>query len=61
MKKKHRRIVVDGVEYAWTLNEDDGSNFVTIWKDKKPIYENYEFEGDVTPKMISNLIKENEL
>ena len=59
MKKKHRDIVVDGVQYGWTM---DGCYRVKIWKDKKVIAK-YEIEyhhDAVTPKMIAALIKDPE-
>lgn len=55
MKKKYRDIEVDGVQYAWIAREN-GS--VTIWKDKKPIYEDIVFAGSVpvVPPMIATVI-----
>ena len=57
MKKKHRDIVVDGIQYGWMV---DGCNHVRIWKDKKVIAEyDIEYQHDsVTPGMIAGLIKD---
>ena len=54
MKKKFREITVDGVKYGWTVYfNEEGPNIVTIWLNKKPLYEglNCGFM-DVTPKLI---------
>lgn len=56
MKKKHRDIEVDGVQYAWIAREN---GTVTIWKDKKPICEDTVYAGDVAviPPMVKHAIR----
>jgi len=59
MKKKHRDITVDGVKYAWTIYGGGKEHDVTIWKDKKELFTKTDIRvGSVTPKLISELIKE---
>jgi hypothetical protein len=58
MKKKHRDIVVDGKNYAWTVSDTDDGNCLVIWFNRKPVYDVL-IGGhiDITPKLISQLIK----
>ena len=58
MKKKHRDITVDGVQYAWTLNSYGKEKYVKIWKDKKVILNQTFRQESVTPKDIEELIRE---
>jgi len=57
MKKKHRDIVVDGVQYGWTTESYYRLN---IWKDKKVIakYIIGEHHEAITPKLVAALIKD---
>ena len=54
MKKKFREITVDGVKYGWTVYVgEDSPNTVTIWLNKKPLYESVNCGYmDITPKLI---------
>ena len=59
MKKKFREITVDGVKYGWTVNGgggcdcEDNYKLVTIWLNKKPLYESlHTDDNEVTPKSI---------
>ena len=67
MKKRFRKIVVDGLEYAWTLQngcDGDGGNFIKIFQNRQLIYEDHEgISGliDITPRIIVEIIKENNL
>jgi hypothetical protein len=55
MKKKHRDIKVNDVDYTWIAREN---NSVTIWKGKKIFCEGISYGGDgVTPKTIASAIK----
>ena len=61
MKKKHRDITVDKVQYAWTIKDNvdgDGSNEVSIWKDKKIIHTQM-LKGTIpiTPALVKGIIK----
>lgn len=59
MKKKHRDITVDGVQYGWTV---DYRTRLKIWKDKKVIAEHNISElHDITPSIVAALIKEPEI
>lgn len=50
MKKKHREITVEGVKYTWTVRD---KSIVTIFKDKKVIYEDCACNGEeITPAII---------
>jgi len=65
MKKKHREITVNGVEYAWTLKEGDEYNKINIWRDKKVIHEEllaaYQEVGPrIIKEMIEDLLAEEE-
>lgn len=66
MKKKYRNITVDGVVYAWKADYDKWADFnvcsVRIWKDKKVIiYKDIPNEfSTITPKVISDIIKNHE-
>ena len=57
MKKKHRDIVVDDVQYGWIT---DGYNRLRIFKDKKEIanYTISDAYDAVTPKLVAALIKD---
>lgn len=57
MKKKHRDIIVIGIQYGWISNN---RNHIKIWKDKKVILEfDIEFHHEaITPSMIAALIKD---
>jgi len=57
MKKKHRDIVVDGVQYGWTV---ESYYRLKIWKNKKVIAEYCiaEHHDAVTPKFVAALIKD---
>ena len=54
MKKKHRNIVVDGVEYAWTVHSWGG---VTVFKDKKPVSYWENGKGACLPSYVASHIK----
>ena len=58
MKKKHRDIVVDDVQYGWMT---DGYNRLRIFKDKKEIakYTISDTYDAVTPKLVAALIKDH--
>lgn len=65
MKKKHRKIVVDDTEYAWSTGnyngDGDGGLEVRIWKDRKIIYEIFLPYGrvkSVTPALVRDIILE---
>jgi len=59
MKKKHRDITVDGVEYAWTVSSGLYGKVVSIWLNKKVIHK---FETcrkySITPKDVQEAITE---
>ena len=57
MKKKHRDITVDDVQYAWTIYRSGKERIVTIFKDKKAWFTSTFRLGSVTPKDIADLIK----
>jgi hypothetical protein len=60
MKKKHRNITVEGVQYAWSIGGNDydiGSTKVNIWRDKKIIISASLFDEEITPKQIADIIK----
>jgi hypothetical protein len=60
MKKKIRKIVVNGNEYFWNCLEydDEGypDRYIKIWKDKKLIHNQRTTETSVTPKLIKTII-----
>ncbi len=69
MKKKVRKIVVEGQEYCWRTLQKWGDEDLTvkIWKDKHNlIYKEFfnskycksKYDCSVTPKYIENVIKE---
>lgn len=55
MKKKHRDITVDGVKYGWI----GGCGWLTIYKDKKPIWSNIKMfaESRITPSFVRGIIE----
>ena len=59
MKKKFREITVDDKKYAWAVHDGYENNIITIWLDKKKIY-NKSVGGHikVTPKTIAEIIKD---
>ena len=57
MKKKFRDITVDDVEYAWKVS----LGFITIWKDKKVIFEDSLSYPSITPKHIAYIIRNGEV
>jgi len=54
MKKKFRKIVVDGIEYAWLVEYIDK---VVIFKDKKRIFRDKVSTSPITPKTIEIIIR----
>lgn len=61
MKKKYRTIKVDGVKFGWTVYGSGKERHITIWKDKREIYNEGVRMPGVTPGMIADIIKENKL
>ena len=59
MKKKHRDITVDGVQYGWTLSKWGKEISIKIWKDKKPLFTKTFRQSTVTPKDVEEAIREN--
>ena len=55
MKKKHRDITVNGIKYGWI----GGCGWLTIYKDKKPIWSNTKMivESSITPAYVRNIIE----
>lgn len=61
MKKKHRDITVDGKQYGWRVKRNSRvENEVTIWKDKKVIFNQVMRSDDIRPANIAEKIKELE-
>lgn len=59
MKKKHRDIVVDGVQYAWTLYGRGKEHDITVWKDKKRFFTTTVRVTEITPSLIKELIQDH--
>jgi hypothetical protein len=57
MKKKHRDITVNDVQYAWTLKSEGKEKYVTIWQDKKQLFTKMFRVESVTPKDVADTIK----
>ena len=57
MKKKHRDITVDGVQYAWTLKSEGKEKFVTVWQNKKQLFTKMFRTESITPKDVADTIK----
>ena len=61
MKKKNRNIVVDDIEYAWSISsgncDGDGASKVNIWKNKKLIHTVVLRQCEVTPSNIEEIIR----
>lgn len=64
-KKKHRDIEVDGVKYAWSIQEYWEGHTLKVWKDKKELFSLSDNEcvdeiGEypVTPSVVAKKIKE---
>lgn len=63
MKRYIRKIVVNDENYAWCSGRNncdgDGSNLITIWKDKKEIHHKL-INGNIqiTPSLVRKLIDE---
>ena len=57
MKKKHRDITVDNVQYGWTLKSEGKEKYVTIWQDKKRLFTKMFRVESVTPKDVADTIK----
>jgi hypothetical protein len=63
MKTYIRKIVVDNQNYTWCSGKNncdgDGSNLVTIWKDKKQIHQKLiNWNIQITPSLVRKLIDE---
>ena len=56
MKKKFKEIVLDGKKYGWIVKSD--GRILRIYEDKKIIYEK-EIVGEITTKIISDIIFTN--
>lgn len=63
MKRKHRKIIVDNVEYAWTIggyDEDHNTTFVNVWLNKKVIKSvGLKDTSSITPKIVEGIIRNN--
>jgi hypothetical protein len=63
MKRYIRKIVVDNQNYTWCTGRNncdgDGSNLITIWKDKKQIHHKL-INGNIqiTPSLVRKIIDE---
>ena len=57
MKKKFRKIEVEGLPYGWTLSEHDGLKTVQVWLDKKPLFRFHPTAESVTPELIATEIR----
>jgi hypothetical protein len=58
-RKKHRDIIVDGVKYGWTTY--GMGKYISIWKDKRVIFETESNTYSIKPSYIKKIIKENAL
>jgi len=58
MKKKYRNIVVDDVQYGWTIYGDGKEQDVQVWKDKKELFSTNFRVTSITPKDIADAIME---
>jgi len=58
MKKKYRNIVVDDVQYGWTIYGDGKEQDVQVWKDKQVLFSTNFRVTSITPKDIADAIKE---
>ena len=58
MKKKYRDIVVDDVQYGWTVYSGGKEQDVQVWKDKKELFSTRFRVTSITPKDITDAIKE---
>ena len=63
MEKKHREIIVDGVQYGWTVNY--AGDVVTVWEGKEEAFTlkakvtpNEDGFTGVTPKYVAERIRE---
>ena len=67
MKKRFRKIVVGGKEYAYNIKnggDGDGGNVLRIWFNKKMIHETEDsLNGEIiiTPKFVAEFIISNGL
>lgn len=59
MKKKHRDIIVNDIQYAWTVTEADEYNRIRVFQDKKMVHEevlpNYQ---EIGPRIIKEMIED---
>ena len=63
MKKKYRDIIVNNIQYAWRAHSDcdgDGHCLLTIWKNKKVVYEQLA-NHDITPAYVALVIGDHDL
>lgn len=58
MKKKHRKIVVDGQSYGWTIYGSGKEHDVSVWQDKKVLFTFTIRASRVLPSMVADAIKE---
>ena len=60
--KKIRRITVNNIEYTWLVGDyncdGDGGFNVTIYKNKKIIFNKVAHDEYITPKIIADIINE---
>jgi hypothetical protein len=59
MKKKHRKIIVDGIPYAWTIHKFDSTLNAQIWIDKKPLFLVECKEESITPDFVATEIRKH--
>jgi hypothetical protein len=63
MKKKHRKITVDDVEYGWVLNKQDDENGewgLSIYNNNKFWKSLWTKEHPITPKFVAEMIEKYE-
>jgi len=61
MKKKYRDIVVNDVKYGYVVIGGGKERYVTIYRDKKPIYGTTWRVSKVTPQDIADTITKMKL
>ena len=59
MKKKFRKICVHNVPYGYTVSDGDNNHTLTVWADKKPLFQVEVKSPAVTPGIVRKHIEDH--
>jgi hypothetical protein len=58
LRKKHRDIIINGIDYAWSVTTDHEGFMIRLFKNGKFLKEVYKYgREEITPSKIKSLIQ----